>query len=94
MQLGSFLFDRDDVTRPEDGWPWPWKSSYMTDFAYAFDGARVLCSCHGEPWQVATEFEDREEEARSVEFPDMTDVQKVTLGVRSGLIVIPPVEEG
>lgn len=91
-QLGSFLFDRDDVTRLEDGWPWPWESSYLTDFAYAFDGERVLCSCFGTPWQVATEFEDKAE-PRSVEFPDMTDVQKVTLGARSGLIVIPLIEE-
>ncbi len=88
IQLGSFLFDRDDVTRPEDGWPWPWKNSYLTDFAYTFDGERVLCSCFGSPWQVAMEFEDAEDESHQVEFPDMTGVKSIAWGKRSGLIVV------
>ncbi len=32
---------RDDFTRPEQGWPWPWNDSSTTDVAYAFDEGRV-----------------------------------------------------
>ena len=90
MQLGSFLSGRDDVTLPRDGWPWPWEDSGLTDYAYAFDGERVLCSCFGSPWQVATEFKGVEdnEDFDKVEFPNMADIQKVVLGKRSGLIVV------
>ena len=91
--VAEFLRGRDDATIPTDGWPWPWKDSSMTDFAYAFDGERVLCSRFGSPWQAAMEYEDREEDLGKVKFPDMTDVQKVTFGPQSGLIVIPPISE-
>lgn len=33
--------DRDDVTLPKDGWPWPWETSAGTDYAYYFDGESV-----------------------------------------------------
>lgn len=89
--VNDMLFARDDATYPGDGWPWPWKDSRMTDYAYAFDRGRVLCSHFGSPWQIAMEFEtdtgDDEDHDR-VEFPDMTDVQRVALGARSGLIVV------
>lgn len=27
---------RNDWTDPEQGWPWPWNDSKLTDYAYAF----------------------------------------------------------
>lgn len=44
------LAEEDDFTRPEDGWPWPWKTSRTTDYAYAFEGDRVYTSCFGSMW--------------------------------------------
>ena len=54
-KVNDVLFSRDDKTLPGDGWPWPWKDSQTTDFAYTFDGEKVLCSCFGSPWQVGLE---------------------------------------
>ena len=88
--LSEFFSDRDDVTLPEMGWPWPWEDSGLTDYSYTFDEGRVLCSCFGSLWRVAMEaggWKD-EEEPRRVMFPNMKDVQNVAFGKRSGLIVI------
>lgn len=35
-KLEAFFSKRDDVTRPERGWPWPWNDSRLTDFAYVY----------------------------------------------------------
>jgi hypothetical protein len=35
---------------PENGWPWMWEDSQMTDYAYAFDEASVHASCFGRAW--------------------------------------------
>jgi len=91
----SFFADRDDVTLPENGWPWPWESSHLTDCSYWFfddqawdehDKCYVPCS-RSEP-------EDDEgwvtflEGCEQIDFPNMTDIQNVTFGRGSGLIVI------
>jgi hypothetical protein len=44
------LAGRDDATRPEQGWPWPWDDSSTTDYAFAWDGDRVWVSCYGSAW--------------------------------------------
>ena len=44
------IASRDDGTNPEMGWPWPWKNSGTTDFAYALDDGKVYGSCFGSPW--------------------------------------------
>lgn len=36
-RLKSFLSERDDATYPENGWPWPWKNSKLTDEIWVFD---------------------------------------------------------
>jgi hypothetical protein len=48
--IADFLKGRDDETLPEDGWPWCWPDSRMTDFAYAFDAGSVRASCFGRSW--------------------------------------------
>jgi len=30
-----------DFTKPEQGWPWPWNNSKLTDFPYTFDDGQV-----------------------------------------------------
>ena len=33
----NFVKFRDDVTWPENGWPWPWDDSSITDYTYIYD---------------------------------------------------------
>jgi hypothetical protein len=46
-RVARFFEYREDVTLPENGWPWPWENSQTTDYAYAFDGGKVYASCFG-----------------------------------------------
>lgn len=86
----------EDGTKPEAGWPWPWTDSRTTDFAYAWDDGRVFISCFGYSWRTLPEWEEYERagtdeveppEGKRCVFPDMTAVQKVTYGPRSGVLV-------
>lgn len=89
--VADFLIDREDGTTPKMGWPWPWEDSQTTDFSYAWDDGKVWTSCFGHPWQVATEYTDEEhqqDDAPPAVFPNMTDRQNITLGKRSGVMVI------
>lgn len=91
--------DREDATLPEQGWPWPWNDSGTTDFSYAFDGGKVYTTCFGHGWDTLAEYDaeqkrlekdDYEEppERPKVEFPDMSERKNVTLGKRSGVLVV------
>ena len=93
--IGTMLRDRDDGTFPEHGWPWPWDDSGTTDYAYTFDEGAVWVS-NSKEWVRLSEWlswtdEQREEHysiATDAVFPNMKDRKNVTLGGRSGLIVI------
>lgn len=41
--VADIAADRDDWTRPEDGWPWPWEDSGTTDCTYYFEAGAVSC---------------------------------------------------
>lgn len=86
------LQERDDFSNPAtDGWPWPWTNSSMTDFAYTFDDGKVWVSHFGRNWiefDLATKIQGPWPEYNRPQFPDMTAIQSVTLGKRSGLIVL------
>ena len=92
--LEEFFRGRDDVTTPDRGWPWPWETSKTTDYAYAFDGGKVFASCFGGPWfnprarKRPDEDDNYDRSGPPATFPNMKDRQNVTLGKRSGLIVI------
>ena len=99
--VSDFLAKRDDATHPDQGWPWPWDDSCTTDFAYAFDAGEVYASCFGGVWlnaakydELATAIEESEEEVRNAAtakptvFPNMADRKRMTLGKRSGSIVL------
>lgn len=86
--LASFAesrFDEEtessDWTKPSYGWPWPWKDSQTTDFAYCFNDGKVEVFCFGRPCPG-------DDDAPKAEFPDMSLVQRVTYGPRSGVIVL------
>jgi hypothetical protein len=88
--IAGFLAGREDGTLPEHGWPWPWNDSRTTDFAYAFDGGQVWVSGFGRSWRVddGTHSGEDDDLPKDAVFPDMSQRKSVTLGPRSGLIVI------
>lgn len=112
--VASFLADRDDGTTPDQGWPWPWNDSGISDCHYwFFDGrcweGRGECERYGEvyvpadepgpDWSLAEAADDPEavEAAlydkwlggrEKIEFPDMTAKKRVTMGKRSGVMLI------
>jgi len=84
---------RSDGTKPSDGWPWPWEDSGTTDYAYAWDGDRVYISSFGRAWEDKKQYDDPDQEApddlpKTAVFPNMEDRQNVTLGARSGVILV------
>lgn len=83
---------REDGTKPEDGWPWPWDTSDTTDYAYAFDDGRVHGSCFGGNWfdpnGPKDEDGDQIESDVPAAFPDMSSRKNVNFGDRSGVIFI------
>ena len=86
--LALFYRRREDLTLPEDGWPWPWDDSGTTDYAYAFDEGRVWASSFGGNWFDPRESEPEDEDiGPKVQFPIMKDKKNVTLGRRSGLMI-------
>ncbi len=84
----EYINNRDDGTLPEHGWPWPWNDSRTTDFAYTLDEGQVWASRFGGPWQKATEWDDKDSEEKSAEFPDMSQLKNMQYGRKSGLITI------
>jgi hypothetical protein len=93
-RVTAFIEDRDDGTKPEMGWPWPWNDSRTTDYAYTYDGGKVWSSCFGYEWFDPTQPEPEDEDAdqppeKVAVFPDMTERKNVVLGgKRSGLTVV------
>jgi len=92
----NFLDSRDDAAYPENGWPWPWEDSRTTDYAYAYEDGEVWASCFGSAWyDASTDFDwydedtdtERKPEGPKAVFPDMTHLQRVTYGKRSGVLV-------
>jgi hypothetical protein len=94
-----FLASRDDATLPAQGWPWPWNDSGLTDCSYwFFDGQ--CWEAHGSfpddryvPAKAVLPEDEDEQEAfikkhERIEFPDMSARKNVTLGPRSGVIVM------
>ena len=83
----EFLKGRDDGTLPEFGWPWPWKSSATTDYSYAWHNDTVWIARGG--WSKAGNWNDDQRVIEFPEnFPDMSDRQNVTLGKRSGVMIL------
>lgn len=75
-RLERYFQYRDDVSRPDQGWPWPWETSNITDYAYAFDSGKVWCSRFGSAWFNPME-EPEEIWGMGAVFPNMKDQQKV-----------------
>jgi hypothetical protein len=70
--VAALLKVNDDATLPAQVWPWPWNDSHTTDYAYAFADGGTKTF----PW------------GEGAEWPDMSKRQNITLGKRSGVIVL------
>lgn len=92
--VAGILASVDHSTPPNLGWPWPWDTSHTTDFSYAWD-RRVYMSCFGSAWRTVKQYSrlgdtgrDRLRTMPSDAFPDMSSRKNVTMGPRSGLLMI------
>lgn len=90
--VAKFIGDRDDGTKPEQGWPWPWETSDLTDCAYAFDAGQTWQECFKHWLPADSEFSGEKADlptgAIACEWPDMSDRQNVSFGARSGLVIV------
>ena len=88
-KVSKFLDSRDDATRVSDGWPWPWKDSRTTDYAYAFDAGVVWASSFGDGWFKATHKEPEHGDVVTA-FPDMAASARPVPGGarRSGIMLV------
>ena len=80
--------EADVATRPSMGWPWPWDDSCTSDFAYCFAEGRVWAHCFGRLIDPKAEVDDRDDEGPKQAFPNMSARRELTLGPRSGLLVV------
>jgi len=88
QRVSQFFENRDDVSLPAMGWPWPWEDSQTTDYAYAFDDGRVWASSFGHGWFDPHEPQpDDDNHPKNAIFPNMKERMAVTFGKRSGLLV-------
>ena len=98
----AFLAASSSGTTPDQGWPWPWDDSSISDCSYwFFDGKTHDARRLGgqEEWLVPcsvdlSEDDDelyegiKQQSVALVAWPDMSSKKSVTLGSRSGLIVL------
>lgn len=85
-KINAFFSERDDVSLPANGWPWPWNDSSTTDYAYIFENNKVMGSCFGAG--VFDPLKNEDDEGELPEFPNMSNLKNVAFGKKSGLIVI------
>jgi hypothetical protein len=93
--VANFASERDDWTSPDQGWPWPWNDSGTTDCSYWFfgdhvsdDHGGVYCSCATPMPEDDAEYEALKSAGERIRFPDMSARKNVTLGRRSGVILL------
>ena len=70
----EMLKRRSDGTLPSAGWPWPWKSSYLTDYVYY--------------WDNGIQVDTREEQVGWPQMFSEDKNPDLALGRNSGLIVV------
>ena len=94
--VDAFISDRDDGTKPSDGWPWPWDTSATTDCSYWFFGGFCWDEQGGKyarcdkraPLDKDGEFTKAHARLKDVTFPNMAALKNVTMGRRSGILLI------
>lgn len=95
----NFLKEMDYSTKPEQGWPWPWNNSDTSDYAYAWDNGVWYTTGYPinkwwkhsegpEPDEDDDNYEEVMSKLENTNFPDMTDLQNVSFGKNSGLVIV------
>ena len=74
--------DRDDFTKPENGWPWPWVDSNTTDYAYCFVDGKMEAYNWGAPAGGKEDAPSRDD------WPNMKAIQNVQFGAKSGVMIV------
>lgn len=79
-----------DFTTPEQGWPWPWKNSHLTDYSYVYEDGKVWATCFGYDWfdPLQPQPEQEETDKKKTIFPEMTGYSAKAGSERSGIMVI------
>lgn len=87
--LLKFFSERNDVSTPSTGWPWPWETSKKTDFSYHFENGKVSACCFGDGYfDPLIEYDDQESDLRLQQFPDMNTKNYAQAGTdRSGVMI-------
>lgn len=53
LMVQDFLSKQRTATYPQDGWPWPWDDSNISDYAYALhEDGYVVGTSFGSPWWI------------------------------------------
>lgn len=94
--VSRFFVDRDDVTLPARGWPWPWKTSKTTDCSYWFFDGQVwdeiggkYLSCEIDWPETEEAYEAAKQDGEPIDFPEFGDGHSAEAGSnRSGVMVI------
>lgn len=95
--VATIASTEDDFTSPEDGWPWPWEDSNITDYAYTFDGGEVYYTVDYRPnrWWKHSGGKPPEEDDSSLKdlpiaiFPNMKSRQNIAKGSqKSGIVTV------
>ena len=88
--VATELKGRDDGSTPDTGgWPWPWEDSRTTDYAVAFFDGKVWASLFGHDFfDPLDPPEDAYIGRKTKKFPSMQRAERVSLGARSGLLVV------
>lgn len=82
------------TTRPEEGWPWPWRDSRTSDYAYAWDPERGAVASGGRAWVTKRQLEDDSDciyvgpKLLDDEVPDMSKHKKADVFAKSGLMFL------
>lgn len=90
-ELQKMLSDREDVTLPKDGWPWPWDNSNTTDYAYCLHEGKVYANCFGNGWFDPLVDPKEDEDPEIIwehKYPDMKEIKNVRYDKGSGIILI------
>lgn len=95
--VARFFVDRDDVTLPARGWPWPWDNSAITDCSYWFFDGCVWDDCRKRYRRCDTPLPDDYShddplpatmDGGTIEYPDMSTRKNVRFDGGSGLMII------
>jgi hypothetical protein len=75
-RVANLLADVSHSTLPEQGWPWPWKNSHTTDYAYTFADGKALVSCFGQEWSPLAGYIEMTEEQHDALADKAADVPR------------------